>query len=243
MTKALLPRRALLICFFVCSFCSAASAFVAGIVPHHDVASDMIARFYSEISKISPKPERIFLIAPDHFYAGRNKVTFSGEFGLHDRALQVLSSSEALTRQDKIFKNEHGVTVHIPYIKKTFGDVPIYPILVRNEAPDIQLLMLRKKMVPLLKSAILILSMDFSHYKTSAEAKSEDVRSIAAIQNFKFGELPFIDVDCPRGSALFLAVCKQMGNMDSRVLDNTNSVEILKIDFKECTSYATIIFQ
>lgn len=70
---------------------------------------------------------------------------------------------------------------------------------------------------------MLLLSMDFSHYKTSDEADAEDVKSLASIKNFtvKRG----LDIDCPRGTALFLGIMKDLGTTHISILGHTNSGE------------------
>src|SRR3989339_1720794 len=49
---------------------------VAGIVPHHFLASDMTVGFFERISR-SVKPKTIILIGPNHFKQGNNSISLS----------------------------------------------------------------------------------------------------------------------------------------------------------------------
>ena len=229
--------------------CDASPVTIGGIAPHHMVAEKRIVDFYEQISAIAPKPKRVILLGPDHFNAGKTPITLCGSDWetpsgtlRSDAALRdFLLESHTVSRQDDIFPREHSITVHIPFIRQYLGNAVILPMIIQSRATDIQILTLRKQLLSFLQEGgVLLLSMDFSHYKTSDEADAEDVKSLASIKNFtvKRG----LDIDCPRGTALFLGIMKDLGTTNISILGHTNSGKILGNRDAPSTSYFTLVF-
>ena len=222
---------------------------IGGIVPHHTVAEKMILDFYEQLSTITSEPKRVILLGPDHFNSGKTPVTLcgadwetpTGTLSADQVLRDFLLDSQTATRQDEIFRREHSITVHIPFIHKYLKNAVVLPMIIQSRATDIQILTLRKQLLSFLQEGgVLLLSMDFSHYKTSNEADAEDLKTLSSIKNFtvKRG----LDIDCPRGTALFLGVMKDLGNTNISTLGHTNSGKILGKMNASCTSYFTLIF-
>ncbi|HCL79193.1 MAG TPA: AmmeMemoRadiSam system protein B, partial [Synergistaceae bacterium] len=218
-------------------------------MPHHDLAAPLMDEVYGMLSRELPSPGRILLIAPDHYLRGRSAVTFRGapwdaSFGPLPEDRDGVRALERLARrQDDIFPGDHGVTEHIPRIRRAWGNVPVLPVMVRPEATDLQILAIAKALLPLLEEgAAVILSMDFSHYKPASEARREDERSTGAIRSFRFNDLNRLDIDCPRGARLFLQLMKLSGAAKSRVLATGNSDDFMASPTARTTGYVTMIF-
>ena len=237
-----------------------AAGIVGGIVPHHDVAGAMILRFYATLKASGLSPKRVALIAPDHYRAGRRAVTVcgadwetaSGTLRADAAAVGAIVRSGAATRDDRIFAREHGVTTHLPLIRETFPDATVIPLAIRTSASDMQLLVLRKLLLPFLRDGgLVILSMDLSHRKSPADAAREDARTLPALAGMDIQSLRGLDIDSPRGAALFLALVRDLGdslrslrerNERGVVLEHTNSGVIRDRPKEPCTSYATMLF-
>lgn len=166
---------------------------IGGIAPHHEVAEKMILDFYEQLSAIASEPKRVILLGPDHFNSGKTPVTLCGADWetptgtlSADRTLSdFLLDSKTAARQDEIFRREHSITVHIPFIHKYLKNAVILPLIIQSRATDIQILTLRKQLLSFLQEGgVLLLSMDFSHYKTPNEADAEDRKTISSIKNF-----------------------------------------------------------
>ncbi len=237
-----------------------AAGIVGGIVPHHDVAGAMILRFYATLKASGVSPKRVVLIAPDHYRAGRDAVTVcgadwetaSGTLRADAAAVRSIARSGAATRDDRIFVREHGVTTHLPLIRETFPDATVIPLAVRRSASDMQLLVLRKILLPFLRDGgLVILSMDLSHHKSPAGAAREDARTLPVLAGMDIQSLRGLDIDTPRGAALFLALVRDLGgslrspsvaSAASVVLEHTNAGVIRDRPEEPCTSYATMLF-
>ncbi len=228
-----------------------AGRIVGGIAPHHDVAGAMILRFYATLKASGLSPKRVVLIAPDHYRAGRSAVTvcgadwetWAGKLPADEGMVGAVVRSGAATRDDRIFVREHGVTTHLPLLREAFPDATVLPVVVRTSASDMQLLVLRKLLAPFLRDCgLVILSMDLSHYKSPADAARDDARTLPVLARMDATSLRGLDIDTPRGAALFLALVRDLGSLRGVVLDHSDSGAILNRPDEPCTSYATMLF-
>jgi AmmeMemoRadiSam system protein B len=224
---------------------------VGGIAPHHDVAGAMILRFYATLKAPGLSPKRVVLIAPDHYRAGRSAVTVcgadwetrAGKLPADEGMVGAVVRSGAATRDDRIFVREHGVTTHLPLLREAFPDATVLPVVVRTSASDMQLLVLRKLLAPFLRDCgLVILSMDLSHYKSPADAARDDARTLPVLARMDATSLRGLDIDTPRGAALFLALVRDLGSLRGVVLDHSDSGAIRGLPDAPCTSYATMLF-
>ncbi len=226
-------------------------ATAGGIVPHHDLAGTMMLRFYDALAEAVPAPERIILIAPDHYRAGRSPVSTCGadwltEFGLlsADReGVAALTGAGLAERQDRLFRSEHGITNHLPLLRRTFPGATVLPLVVRKGLSDLHLLALRKALLPLVeRGGLILLSMDLSHGKTPAGAAAEDARALPVLRELRTPALRGLDLDGPRGAALLFALLRDLGATQARLLDHTDSCLLLNDGRSPCTSYATLLY-
>jgi AmmeMemoRadiSam system protein B len=226
-------------------------AAAGGIVPHHDLAGAMMLRFYDALAEAVPAPERIILIAPDHYRAGRSPVSTCGadwltEFGLlsaDQEGVAALTGAGLGERQDRLFRSEHSITNHLPLLRRTFPGATVLPLVVRKGLSDLHLLALRKALLPLVKrGGLILLSMDLSHGKTPAGAAAEDARTLPVLRELRTPALRGLDLDCPRGAALLFALLRDLGATQARLLDHTDSCLLLNDGRSPCTSYATLLY-
>jgi AmmeMemoRadiSam system protein B len=74
-----------------------------------------------------------------------------------------------------LFAEEHGITIHIPFIARYFPNASVVQMVLKSDIPDIVLLMLKNYMIgEMRESDMIILSMDLSHYKTPEAMAAED---------------------------------------------------------------------
>jgi AmmeMemoRadiSam system protein B len=193
----------------------------------------------------------VILIGPDHFRAGRGPVSLCGAdwetpFGplSADPAAATLVSSGLALRQDGIFPGEHGMTVHLPLIRRFFPGASVLPLILRGNVSDLQLLALRKFLLPLAREGgLVLLSMDLSHRKLPPEAAREDDRTLPVLLGLRPRSLTGLDLDCPRGAALFLSLMKELGADDPTLLERSDSGTLSGRLGEPCTSYATILYR
>jgi AmmeMemoRadiSam system protein B len=225
---------------------------LGGIAPHHDIAAEMITRFYDELSQ-KKNVKRIYLLAPDHFRRARNWAAVCGAdwqaagFGTLKAGADAVNRLRRLNvvevRSD-MFAAEHGITVHIPFIARYFKDAAVIPIVLRRDIPDTALLSIRGAIREMAgEDELIILSMDFSHYKTPEEMAEEDKRSICALTNMNIMKLARADVDARRAAALVTLLFRDRGARRGELLERSDSSEVLGRRVESGTSYATIIYR
>jgi poly-gamma-glutamate synthesis protein (capsule biosynthesis protein) len=222
----------------------------AGIVPHHGLASETAARFYDSLPGDT---ERVILVGPDHFKAGRRPVTVcpvswqtgNGILETDAAAVEALAQKNEVRAESLPFRLEHSIGLHIVFIGRYFPNAKVLALMVKNTATPQEL----SKIVPVLsellaeKGTIAILSMDFSHEKMPEEARREDDNSIEHLLSFKNKDLRDLDIDAPAAAWLFLEVLKSRGIKEGFVLERTDSSEIMERSDLPCTSYATMLFR
>ncbi|GHV36848.1 hypothetical protein FACS1894187_12220 [Synergistales bacterium] len=225
---------------------------MGGVVPHHDLAIDMIARFYQKLAGRSgqnaQKIRRVWLFAPDHFKQARRWAAVCDAdwrlAGADKAAVETLGRSEIVELSSKLFAREHGITLHIPFIARFFPNASVVPIVLRPDIPDMALLMLRNRIGRLLgEGDLIILSMDLSHYKPPEAMEIEDKRTLGVLTNLKCSAVSGIDVDARRTASLVLRLFRDMGATKGEILEHTDSSALLGKRIESGTSYATIIYR
>jgi AmmeMemoRadiSam system protein B len=222
----------------------------AGIVSHHGLASEMIARFYNALPF---NVERVILIGPDHFRAGWGTAAISplswkiGSVVVEndDEAVEILKKTRGVEAWSLPFRTEHSIGLHIAFISRWFPGAKVLSMMVRNDRDPRALAPLVSILSGLMRreKTVMILSMDFSHGKMPDNANREDEKTLGAILNFDVKSLPDRDIDASRALRLFLDTLKSLGFTDGTILERTNSSAVAGRPDLPCTSYATIVFK
>ena len=207
----------------------------AGVIPHHLLAADLIAEFFSNLA--GQEYDTIILLGPNHFNAGRADVITSADdwrtpYGVleHDGDLlnQILSRPDTAVEED-IFSQEHAITSGVTFIKKTFPAAKFLPLILRRTVMPAQAKELGEYLFNLTagKKILVLANTDFSHYQDSAAAQQHDMTSRAVLHNFDFENIYNLDVDSPASltavmsySSLYQARFRLLNNSNSAILSN-----------------------
>jgi AmmeMemoRadiSam system protein B len=224
----------------------------AGIASHHGLASRQIARFYESLrASAGPGIRSVIIIGPDHFHAGLKDVSVCSAgwqtegvtLPADEKALAMLTDTGAAEAETLPFRMEHSIGLHIDFVSRYFPGATVTALIIKKSAAlqDIA------KLVPVLtqmldERTLLILSMDFSHEKTPAQARIEDDKSVQTIMNFNANKLQNLDIDAPKAAWLFLKTLAARGLTHPSLLCRTNSSEIAGQPDMPCTSYAFMLF-
>jgi AmmeMemoRadiSam system protein B len=223
---------------------------LGGIAPHHDLAIEMIARFYAEIA--SPQVRRVWLLSPDHFKRAQNHAAVCGEdWATANRTLYAdrLAKSgfdrmKIVEVNSRLFAAEHGITIHIPFIARAFPNARVVPMVLKSNISDVALLTLKNFMMKNIGDGdAIILSMDLSHYKTPEAMAAEDERTLAVLTNLEPMRTDALDVDARRATSLVLRLFRELGAERGTILEHTDSSALPGRRVESGTSYATIIYK
>lgn len=220
-------------------------------MPHHLVPSFVIADFFKNLAK--QRPETLILVGPNHYERGKYSVLSSAAswktpFGYveADRdALSALSINSVVSLNDEVLSLEHSMGNIMPFVKYYLPDTKVIPIILSKDLKEPELELLLKQLRPFLdRGAPLVVSVDFSHYQTRADAEQNDVYTESLILEGAIGKLLSLGseyVDSPPSIALSLLYMRDLGK-NAEFLYHTNSGIILKREDREITSYFSWAF-
>ncbi|KKQ40600.1 MAG: hypothetical protein US58_C0016G0012 [Candidatus Magasanikbacteria bacterium GW2011_GWA2_37_8] len=215
------------------------------ILPHHLVAGYIPATFFTEIAK--QKPSTIVIIGPNHFFRGENPIisttndqlTSYGNLQVNDGLIKKLLNDGLVGIDETVIAKEHSITALTPFIKKTLPNTKILPLIVKYQTPTGTLESLFNKLTDILPSdAVIIASIDFSHYMTWETANFHDELTREVIKNFDYSRIDKLDIDSPASLYIFLKLMEH--NKTQKVVyelgDNAANI-MNQPGAKETTSY------
>lgn len=221
------------------------------LVPHHLVA----AREIASLMAATPKPSVVFLISPDHFTQGKTSLTttdqgFTTPFGdvSNDpaRVTDLLRDVPSLRNNPAPFAKEHGVTGLIPFIGRAWPGVPVVPIIVRIDAKEKDRTALADSIVRVLQddpNALLVSSIDFSHYLPAEVADFHDVLAQDVVASLADLEADHVEIDSPGALGATLKVARSLGLGNVTIHDHTNSLRLMNATIaQESTSHILASF-
>ncbi len=228
-----------------------------GVVPHHLTAKEIIQDFFEYISLESKiELETVILLSPDHFNSGnlteeRSFITLkpgTKEFNnlkVDNILLDNLTNKIGFNHNNSFIVFDHGITALLPYIKKYFPETKILPILIPFDINKEQTKYLAEIINSYASSqAIVIASVDFSHYLSKRAAEFHDVKSINTLVNFREDDFENLEVDCWQclyGTRLF---AKLRSKESPKIIAHKNSSDFLKLNnLEETTSYFSVVFE
>jgi AmmeMemoRadiSam system protein B len=142
----------------------------SGIVAHHLLVGDKIAQMFASLG--TGREKTVVILSPNHFNLGRSVmqttsgiwVTPFGEVQVDVDALEDLREVvPELSYEPQTFVSEHGVSAIVPFVKVLFARARIVPIVIHDQATDLQVKALAEAIQEFLPRAIVVASIDMSH--------------------------------------------------------------------------------
>lgn len=222
-----------------------------GIVPHHLLASHLIADFFSGLSQKNYKT--LILLGPNHDESGgkilTSSLTWDTPFGsvMADTEIVSFLLTKNIAQEDlEVFGEEHSLATLIPFIKFYLPDTRVVPIILRKTTTKEELVTLAEVLKNFYsEEKLIITSIDFSHYLNSEQAKSNDKVTLKYMQTFDYEKLLNLSsdyIDSPPSIVGLLMTMQKIRKTKMKVIENTNSGEILNDKSIPSTSYFSIIY-
>jgi poly-gamma-glutamate synthesis protein (capsule biosynthesis protein) len=223
-----------------------------GILPHHLFVEDKIAAYYAGLKDQNYKT--IVVISPNHFEVGHSKILLSAvSRQAPDGALEpeldlinkIVASDNKIKIEEQPFETEHGISAHVAFIKKTWPNSKIVPIILSSktkaaEAENLGIILANN----INKNETLVLaSVDFSHYQGVAVADFHDQNSQAMINNFDFSRISNLEVDSPASLIATLKYLDLVGAKKSALIFHTNSSALVNKPDAPGTSHSFYYFR
>ncbi|MFO0595635.1 MAG: AmmeMemoRadiSam system protein B [Myxococcaceae bacterium] len=198
---------------------------VAAIAPHHLIDAPELAGFWGALLKKTPSV--VVLLGPDHYLVGR--AITSPSFGTRWKTtdgdlLAEPLDLEGVDTRDDLFAREHSIHVHTTFLKHFAPNTRFVPLVVRWQTPRAQLEALAQQLHRQLPpDALVVASVDFSHYQPEPWATFHDESSFAAVQSLDLDALPFREVDSPESLIIALRFAQLRGAETATRWLHTNS--------------------
>lgn len=224
---------------------------VSAVVPHHyPVAADLIGRITGALR--NSEPHTIVILGPDHQDRGPKRFTVSqSDWSGRDRRYRVnrdavisLLRLPDVAASDAVVAEEHSVLVPLPFLSRQFPSARFILMAVRSGFDGAAMRRMADTLNRVLgPTDLVVASVDFSHYKTLAEADAEDAVSIAALAKRDPDALGRIPADSPMSLAVAQQFALFRGAQNQTVVDHQNSARLLgQADLASTTSYLTVVF-
>lgn len=186
------------------------------ILPHHGITEKKLTEFYTSLHEKYPEVRRVLIISPNHFNAG-------GGFALSEPTNGTICFLDSCIPGEKIvglepkdsdfplFRSktgsnifttrEHGIGIHISYLRKFFpSDTVLIPLVIsreRDSFPRTDTLyntLISSKTLSFDSSLLVLASVDFSHHTDEAFARFHDAKTVSVLTDG--GDFSGTEVDC-----------------------------------------------
>lgn len=223
------------------------------VVPHHLLAYEMIAEIFNILK--DQEPPLIVLIGPNHYNQGERILTstwgWQTPFGTVESDREVIEDlveTSLVKINNDIFSQEHSMGNLMPFIKYFLPEAKVVPIIFHHDLKKEEGVLLSQIFSRWVqeKEAVIIASIDFSHYLTNKEAQEKDQETLKVIENRNIARLLKMGddhLDSPGAMMTLLLTMEKLDVQDFRILGHTNSGILLGNDLIETTSYFTFVFR
>ncbi|MEW6622050.1 MAG: AmmeMemoRadiSam system protein B [Bacillota bacterium] len=224
------------------------------VVPHHLLAHELMGQVFAELAH--QEPSLVIIVGPNHFNKGARILTslwaWETPFGMVEVDNQIADEVLKLSlvqRNDQVFSTEHSMGNLMPFVKYYLPEAKVLPIILHYDVTWQEAKALGEHLAALAEKeragAVIIASVDFSHYLTRKEAEAKDAETITALKAKNMGRIFAMGndyLDSPASIGVIFAAMDRMGCKEFEILANTNSGIILGNDLIETTSYITMLF-
>ncbi|MFH1252869.1 MAG: AmmeMemoRadiSam system protein B [Candidatus Uhrbacteria bacterium] len=220
----------------------------SAILPHHTLLASQLAEHWQKIIENNPEPSVIVVVGAAHENQGDALIQttsndYQTDFGIvktSDEIVSTLVSSGIVKDEPSSFDNEHSVGTFIPFIAKTFPDVPIVPIIAKSKAGEKEARALVSTLEQNLPAdALIIFSLDFSH-GLATEAAFKNDETVRQLMNFRdYGKIDVLNetfLDSPFVLDSFL-LWSEKNNWDNELIWHSHSGEVTGETNEPGTSY------
>lgn len=225
------------------------------MIPHHDITIGRQNSFYKALAE-QMQPSTIFIVAPDHFERGKKLITMpsdtifespEGNIEINKNLISKIASDpeikDVVSIQDDLWKDEHGIFIHIPFLKHYFPDAKVVPIVVKMLSTDDEFEYfpkLGKVLANFSRSALLIASVDCSHYQIPCVTAMHDEVTINTLFNKE--DPRFAEIDSPESVAALYSYNEALGATQMMMFDHSSTFDYIPDENVECTSHLYIGF-
>lgn len=218
------------------------------IIPHHDLASEIIIRSIDEIAAENDY-DKIFIIGPNHFFPD-NPLVVSGRaiqnFPIDTEFVDELATLDTVFLNEDLLAQEHSMIVPIKYLHGAFPAADFVPLVISSHYSERDLKEVSNYLAQHApEKSLWVLAIDFAHNVTLHEGLAHNEESITALKSFDYERiLGFSDshLDSPVGTTVFLKVLENLNATSWRTFESTHGSVIEGVPNLNGTSYVVGTF-
>jgi len=219
-----------------------------GLVSHHLLIRDLIAKFFETLSSRA-RPRTIVILGPNHYLRGVAPIAVSrlawktpyGFLSPGEGLIATLLRDTLAAVDEDAFYNEHSIGALVPFVRYYFPRALVVPIILRPDVDTATARRLASFLSRLDPGVLCIGSLDFSHYKPSSVAWGEDSITYDVIAHFDPSRWGEASVDSHIILRVILQSCNLLGAHEITMVRHTNSGELEKRPDLPCTSYMNML--
>lgn len=177
------------------------------LMPHHLIVESVINEMYEAVNESNF--DDVVIISPNHFNQGTVTVATPNE-------------------------KEHGFTIHRDFVEKKWGQKNVTGIMVKTSATQKEMTTLVETLAT--QNALIIFSIDFSHYLDGEIASVHDALSKDVITARSIADAHKLEVDSPTAIEILLRLLTEK-NLRLNIIRNTNPALDAGIETFENTTH------
>ncbi|MFC1645071.1 AmmeMemoRadiSam system protein B [Patescibacteria group bacterium] len=224
-----------------------------GVVPHHLLPSYIINDFFYRLSFQNVKT--IVIVGPNHDEIGNESVvtsdvSWNDYFGevFPDQVIIKKLEGKGISVDNSFIEKEHSISGLIPFLNYYLPETKIVPLIVRQKINKEEMNNVVNLLGEIIKDqeAVIVASVDFSHYLTSSEAQEKNRETRVALENRDCEQLLAWSnnhLDSPQSISILLKVMEGIGANKMNILHDTDSGQLTGDYLSETTSYFGITFE
>jgi len=215
---------------------------VAGVVPHHSVADDMIDNFFIELKKEAPSVKTLVIVGQDH-YSQLSTHIVTGQIGKTNYELLEDVKNYGINDFTVAIGKEHSFTELVPFISQHLPDVSVLPLMHTGQISKQELDELSQFFVEKTdENTVFLVSTDFSHYLHENATRFHDLRTIDIFANFEEESLPTIEGDLWQSLYLVRKIAELKGANQFKLLDYDTTSSYFTETIKDNVGYVSGFF-
>jgi AmmeMemoRadiSam system protein B len=218
------------------------------VISHHTVAAELCAAAIAPLAK--QKPPAVILLGPNHYNFGPPAAATlydwqygENKFYTDQAAVKRLAKANLASIDNRPFAYEHSTGMLAPLIGEYVPEARIIPVIFHHGYPVEKILAILDCLTPEIEAgAVIVASIDFSHYLTMLEAEEKDRQTEAYLTNRDIDIISNLDSTYIDSPTVMAALMKYFAEDELEITANTNSGRLLKNADIVCTSYFMLRF-
>lgn len=160
---------------------------LSAVSAHHLLVGNKIAELFDRIGSNSVRT--VILLSPNHFDRGKTSMQTSygnwqtpyGILETDESAVRALANAIGASIEPETFVGEHGISALTPFVKRSFKNAKIVPIILHDAVSEENVEALGRAIAKQFPRAVVIASVDMSHYLPNYAAMYHDEVTLNAL--------------------------------------------------------------